>query len=103
MLAIARGAVPVFFRTVVFAALATPTAWAPKSMLAGVGVSAGAGVAPVPDSATACGEPAASSVTVTLALRLPAALGVKTTDIVHVASAASVAGQSSLSAKSAGF
>lgn len=64
------------------------------------------GVAPVPESATVCGLPTASSLTVTLALREPVAEGEKVTEIVQVALTASVAGatgQAFVCAKSPGF
>ena len=51
------------------------------------------GAAPVPFSWTSCGEPAELSVIVKVALRLPAAAGVKDTTTVQVASAARLAPQ----------
>src|SRR5205085_620063 len=68
--------------------------------------TAGAGTVPVPLKPTLCGLPAASSPIVTLALRLPAAAGVKLTEIVQVAPAANVlglSGQAFVCAKSPEF
>lgn len=67
-----------------------PIVWEPNERLVGVRVTAGA--APVPLSPIACGLLDASSVTETAAVRLPDAVGLKTTEIVQVALTASVAG-----------
>ena len=64
-------------------------------------VTAGAGGVPVPLSATVCGLPVASSAIKTLAVRLPVAPGVNVTEIVQLAPAARLAGQSLVWAKSA--
>src|SRR5439155_8806122 len=90
--AIVSGAVPVFVSVVVWAALAVPTSCDAKLRVVGVSATAGAGVVPVPLSVTACGLFVALSVIRTLALRAPAAVGLKLTEIVHVALAARVAG-----------
>jgi hypothetical protein len=50
-------------------------------------------LAPVPLRATLCGEPVASSVIVILAVRVPAAVGVKVTEIVQLAPAATLVPQ----------
>ena len=103
---IVNGAVPVFFNTDDCDALDEPTSCDPKPRLAGVNDTAGPGTTPVPLNPSACGEPAASSLTLTLALRPPAADGEKTRVIVHVAFAANVAGangQSLDNAKSPAF
>jgi hypothetical protein len=92
MLEIASGAVPVFFNVDDCAAPVVPTSCEPKPRLVGVRLTAGAGVVPVPVSAMLCGLAAASSVTLTLAGRLPAAVGRNATEIVHVLFTASVAG-----------
>src|SRR5947199_2790558 len=56
-------ALPVLVTVAVAAALVVPTAWLGKLRLAGESETAGTGVVvPVPDSGTACGLPAASSV-----------------------------------------
>jgi hypothetical protein len=92
MLEIVNGAVPVFFNVDDCGAPIVPTSCEPKTRLVGVSVTAGAGVVPVPVSPTVCGLPAALSVTLTLAVRLPAAVGWNATEIVQVAFTASVAG-----------
>ena len=55
-------------------------------------MTAGAGVVPVPVRATECGLPPALSVMLTLALRVPVAVGVKVTLMVQVLPAANVLG-----------
>src|SRR5436190_940490 len=77
--------------------------WPPNDRDVGESETAGAGGVPEPLSARACGLPLASSAIWTLALRAPCAPGVKVTEIVQCAPAASVAGQSSLSPKSPAF
>src|SRR3954468_12320707 len=88
MLVIVRGAAPEFRRVDVWAELVVPRSCEPKDRLVGVNVTAGAW--PVPVSATVWGLPLASSVTDTLAVRAPPALGVKLTEIVQLPPAASV-------------
>jgi hypothetical protein len=87
---IASGAAPLLRTVTVCAALVVPTTWDAKETLVGVRVTAG--WVPVPLSATECGLPAALSVTVTEAVLLPVAEGVKVTEIVQDAPAASEAG-----------
>lgn len=82
MLLIVSGAPPVLFSVIVDAALVVPTAWVANTTDAGLRLAAG-GVVAVPDRLTACGLPAALSVTVMAADRAPAAVGVKVTLIVH--------------------
>ena len=94
MLVIVRAAVPLFVSVTDLAALVVPTFWAPKLRLVGFSVTAGAETVPVPESATLCGLPAALSLIVTLALRLPVAVGENVTLSVQVAPAASVLGLS---------
>src|SRR5215203_3224281 len=89
MLLIASGAVPVLLR-VVDCVAGVPTVCELKVSVFGVSVSVGA--VPVPMRATSRGLPAASSVIVTLAVRGPAAVGVKVTEIVQLALTASVLG-----------
>ena len=62
----------------------------PKFKLVGESVTAGA--VPVPVAVSVCGLPAALSVMVSVALRAPAAVGLKVTLKVQLAPAASVAG-----------
>jgi hypothetical protein len=57
---------------------------------------------PVPERVRLCGLPAALSVTLTLAARLPVVVGLKLTVIVHVAFTATDAGQSFVCVKSPG-
>ncbi len=49
----------------------------------------GIGYVPVPDKGTCCGLPAALSVTLSAALRVPVAVGLNVTLIVQLAAAAS--------------
>src|SRR6266536_774906 len=103
---IVRGPAPLLVSVVDCGALVVPRSRAPKLRLVGASATAGAGSAPVPLSATVCGLPAASSATERLALRLPLAVGLKVTEIVHAAPAASVlglSGQVLVCAKSSGF
>jgi len=88
----ANGAVPLLVSVVVCAALALPTTRELKVRLAGVRVIPE--TVPVPLARMPCGLFAASSTTETMPVRLPAAVGAKVTEIVQVASGASVAGQS---------
>src|SRR5579863_7799572 len=85
MLVIFNTALPVFVSVTVWAGLVVPTCW-PTNVRLGVDrltTGAGGGV-PVPVRETACGLPAALSVTVTEAAREPVAVGVKVTLIVQV-------------------
>jgi hypothetical protein len=66
--------------------------WLPKSMAVGASVTPGA--IPVPLRATVCGPPGASSAMLTLAVRLPVALGVNVMEMVQLAPTASVLGAS---------
>src|SRR5262249_29531247 len=72
----------------------------PKSWLAGVRLAMGVVETPVPDSATVCGEPVALSVMVSVAVRAPAASGVKVGKIPQEAPEFNVAGQLLVCAKS---
>jgi len=101
MLLIDKGAVPVFVTLTVAEALVVPTRCDPK--VTDVGDSVTAGAVPLPESATLCGLPAASSLTLTLALRFPLAVGTNLTLIVQVALTASDPGQSFDCVKSPGF
>ena len=92
MLLMLKAAVPVLVSVTVCAALVVPTFWFPKLTLVGLRLTLGAGVTPVPLSAALCGLFVALSVKVRLALRLPLALGVNVTLIVHEAFAARVLG-----------
>src|SRR5215216_5451786 len=91
---IVSAAVPEFVNVTFWAGLVVPTRWLPKARLVGAKVTAGAGATPVPVSASVCGVPGALSLIVTLAVRLPAAVGEKVTEIVQLAPGAIVAGLS---------
>lgn len=106
ILLIVSGAVPLLVRVIVCAALVVPTFWLPKLALAGLSVTPGADVTPVPERGTLCGLPPALSLMLTVAVRAPFADGVKVTLIVQLAVAArmpGLAGQLSDSVKSAVF
>src|SRR5437868_5113203 len=87
MLLIVSVAEPVLVSVTVCAALVVLINWLPKVRLVGDRLTAGA-VVPVPVNETVCGLPAALSVTESVPVREPAAVGVKLTEIVHVADAA---------------
>lgn len=104
MLLIVSAALPEFVSVTLCAALVVPVICDAKVRLEGERVTAGA--VPVPDSDTLCGLPAASSVTVTLPVRLPPLDGVNVTEIVQLPLTASVAGEIGhvfVCAKSAAF
>jgi hypothetical protein len=89
MLVMVRVALPLLVRVTAWAVLVVPTAWLENARLPVDRVTAGAGeLVPVPDKPTACGLPLALSVTLSEALRLPVAEGVKVTLIVQLAPAA---------------
>jgi len=79
-------ALPVLLRVAVCTALVVPTDWLPKTRLVGERPSTAA--VPVPERLTVCGLPLALSVTLTEAVRLPLAEGVKVTLMVQLAPAA---------------
>ena len=78
-----NAALPLFVRVTVCAVLLVPTDWLPKETLLAERLAPGA--VPVPDRLTVCGLPAALSVILTVAVRLPLAVGVKVTLIAHFA------------------
>ncbi len=90
---IVSGALPVFVRVVDFAVLVVPTVCDENVRVVGVRPTAGAETVPVPESATVCGLPAASSATVSEATRLPLAVGANVTEIEQLEPAARAAGQ----------
>jgi hypothetical protein len=92
MLLIVSGALPVFASVVDWSSLVVPTRCDPNVIVVGVSVTVGEAAVPLPVSVMLCGLPAASSVTFTVAVRVPAADGVKMTEIVQLASTASVLG-----------
>jgi hypothetical protein len=87
-----KGALPLFLSVAVCAALVVLVVWEPKESVVGVRVTAGAAAVPLPVSPTLCAPPAALSAIWTLAVRVPDALGVNWTMMVHAALTASVAG-----------
>ena len=90
MLSMVRAALPLLVSVTVRTSLVVLTCWCPKLKLVGLRLTAGAdAVVPEPLKATDCGLPDALSVIVTLALRLPAAVGVKVTLMKQEAPAAS--------------
>src|SRR5205814_2284519 len=80
------------------AALVVETCWLPKVREAGLRVTAGA--VPTPVRLAAWGLPVALSVTVSAALRLPVAVGVKVTLTAQLELLARLAGQLLVCAKS---
>jgi hypothetical protein len=89
---IVSAALPEFVRVTVWAAPLVPTTRDPKPRLVGENDTAGAAVTPVPVSVSRCGLPVALSVTATLAVRVPLAVGLNVTEIVQVAFTARVLG-----------
>jgi len=86
--------VPVLDRVTLWLALAVPTFWLAKVSAVALSLTSGDPVlAPVPESETACGEFVALSVIRTDALRVPVAVGLKTTVIEQVPPTATVDGQ----------
>jgi len=86
-LLILKPALPVLVRVTAWAVVVVPTDWLPKDRLLGEKVTAGA--VPVPERITVCRLPAALSVMVSAAERLPLADGVNVTLSVQLAPAAS--------------
>lgn len=102
MLVIDKGAVPVLVSVTTCAALVTPTSKLPKLRL--LKLSDTTGTWPVPVRLTVCGEPVALSVTATLAVRMPDAVGLNATEKLQCAPAATVGPQPLLvSVKSPGL
>lgn len=95
------GPVPVLVTLTVWGALVEPQRTVPKLILVGDRVTAGA--VPVPVKAMVCGEPAALSVITMLAVRVPVAVGLKTTVNVQLALTARVPEQPHDNTKSPGF
>jgi len=77
--------VPTFVSVTVLAELVTQTATVPKLKVVGESLA----VVPIPLSETFCGLPAALSVTLKVALRLPDAVGLNVMLMVQLALAAS--------------
>ena len=99
MLLIESAPVPVFVKVMVCAALVVPTVWLAKVRLVGDKLIVGVAATAVPLSDTACGLAAALSVNVIDPVSVPAAVGVKVTEIVQLAPAGRLDGQAVVSAK----
>jgi len=80
----------VFDTVNVCAALVVPVVCDANVRLAADSETTGAGAVPVPESDTVCGVPAAFEAIDTLAVLVPAAVGVNVTEIVQLAPAATV-------------
>lgn len=78
------GALPLLLNLTVWAALDAPTNSPPKLNVMGVTETVGEGAGLVPVKLADCGDPAASSVTVSLPVRVPPAVGVKVTLMVQL-------------------
>src|SRR5437016_4994028 len=87
---IVKAAVPVFVSVTVIAVLVVASSWLPKPRLVGANPTPGA--VPFPLSVMICGLPPALSVSDSVPVRAPEAVGVKVTLMVQFAPAAKVAG-----------
>ena len=81
MLVMVKVALPVLLSVTTFAELLVPSTWLGNTRLTGESDTAGA--MPVPVSGTVCGLPPALSATLTLAVRVPLAVGVNVTLMDH--------------------
>ena len=90
MLVMFNAALPLLVRVTLCAALEVPTGWLGKNKVVGVKLAV---VEPVPVRFAICGLPYASSLMVSVPLRVPEAVGVNVTLIVQRELGASVAGQ----------
>jgi hypothetical protein len=82
MLAMLRATFPVLLRVTLCAALVVPRFWLPKVRL--VAERLAVAPVPVPVRLTVCGLPAALSEMLTVAVRVPAAVGVNVTLIMQL-------------------
>lgn len=85
--------VPVFFIVTVCAAEVDPSAVEAKVRVVGESETVNVAAAPVPESATFCGDPVALSATERLAVNVPVAAGLNSTESVQLAAAARVVPQ----------
>src|SRR5437588_853738 len=85
-----KAAVPLFVSVTVIGVLAVDSSWLPKPRLVGANPTPGA--VPLPGSPVGCGVPPALSMTDSVSVRAPEAVGVKVTSMVQFAPAANVAG-----------
>jgi hypothetical protein len=83
-------AAPEFDSVIAFAALATATVCEPNARDVGDSPAFATAATAVPDSAMVCLPPVALSITVSVAVSVPAETGLNVTDIVQLAAAASV-------------
>jgi len=90
---------PVLVKVTVSAPLVVPT-FSGVLNVKEVALNVAVGTTPVPDKVTACGDPVALSVIVSVPLRVPVAVGVKVTEIVQFLPPATLAPQVLVSAKS---
>jgi hypothetical protein len=100
MLEMLRIELPVLLSLICCVALVDPNSWPAKFRVAGETDTLGAGAKPVPLSEVFCGLPAASSVALSVPVRVPPAVGVNVTLIVQFVPGARVAPQLFVSAKS---
>ena len=100
MLEMLKLAPPVLLSVTTCEELTMSTASFPKDRVVGESLAAALALPPVPERLTLCGLPVALSVTVTAAVRVPAAAGLKVTLIVQLAPAATLDPQLLVSAKS---
>ena len=96
----ANAAVPGLDRAIVWAALVVPTGADAKVRADGESIIPGVAAIPVPLNVTVCGEPVALSMMVRAPVRVPAADGVKVTEMAQLAPAATGLPQVCDSAKS---
>src|SRR5271170_3514385 len=101
MLAMAKLAFPELVRVTDCAALVLSRFWFPKAMLAAERLADGP--LPVPVRATVCGLPVRLSAMLTEAVRVPATVGTKATEIVQLAATAREAPQVLVWIKSPAF
>lgn len=103
MLVMFRVPFAMFVRVTFCAGLVVPTNTFPKLRLVGETVTTGAVPEPVPDKLTVCGLPPPLSATLTEAVSVPSARGVKVTVIVQVPPIGTLEPQVLLSLKSLAF
>jgi hypothetical protein len=100
---IVTGRLPVFFSVTICAALEVATVWLANVRAFGLTEIVITGMKPVPLKPTSCGDPVASSLIASDAVRTPDAVGLNVTLTEHFALTANVAGQLLVLTKSPGF
>ncbi len=98
-----KAALAVLLRVMVWTALVAPTAWLANVRLVGERLATGSAPVPVPERLTAWGLPLALSATLSEAVQLPLAEGLKVTLIAQLAPAATELPQLLVWAKSLGL